>query len=1447
MSSIPNLAESSSPHSQSRLKVELKAEQNFFGKTIDKIVVPFKREEDMILLCLSIFLHDFVHDYNLSSMHKRVIKGESYDLFKLLGIGIRNPTFKIFSYEVGGYGEINLYDDTKFENNPIEANSNLESYSNYLYNGGLEIPITVQGGGDGNINDNREALKLFKLKPDIKKGIVEADEETESETDLESLPDSEENFFIKSAEKSVASGTGAGTDTSILEDYLTYPLTSEFTSKETYNSIIETFSKDANFLGFHSGCNNFIATYLGSNIGKEAPEFSHLFKTELGSKSEEMKNLVMFNAVLCSIDCIAADFKKFSLISSDDSLMYSFFSDVMGLLRLAFVSVFSSINKDLKTDTLIILNSSSVLYQFIIFYSLFLSCENSEKFNDILQNQSGGNGDEEDENEEEKSDKKYTVLEKTGQIETRQYQGEETTGRYYNTRHEKVKYLGSESIFITHNNLLTTIARGMFVKLGIWNKIFSSDEESMPIFGIKEMDMISYDKLLELFPTNPWNKGKPGSYNNELLIMQILILKNLLLEMSPAKTLTFGAKIDDQLKNYLDVFYNNYFVSKQQKTDKPLPKLNENALDNPDINASIGSETESMFSDPEEPDNEAHDSDEVDDEELSGGSGNGEIEMVQLNKRATISPGEIEGHVDVQGPSEQVVVVPFPNSEIIDPGRAPGMPIIFKNLKKMYQNNIYTIQNLQTSRIPTLKLQSGSDEINIYTLSELLSYNQTLMHRTDSNFNIPAPAFKFVINNAANISANINGSKMLYTKKDRDEIERIVNEVISIQDFSEALDAVTQQGISIVEKLSPLEAKVKHLINLKRQNKITIQEYNELLQLQIDIKRIRNTDLIPCENKKYLIEKVFKLNNEQLKKGDDWLRDWSRNYKWWFSQCQPFFGLYRNLVRATFCPTVSMMDAMFNCSLKLGATEPKEVGTMNFELKYESEEVDPETQKPVRVISYGGVVLNYNEATSVGVEQLNAKIDFDLVCIDKKNGVNDLANISTIGMQVADSHDLKASVVYKCIIERIREIYLMTSRIPTESDSAESVGVDVSNPETREKFLKDKIDKMWSNMQAYININNFNRLLGATSIKTFGDYLQECLACLQWGGYVNTDAEFPEHIKQFIKENNITPIYRSVSEPDKIIPYDENGNALRFGIQGDRPSGFRSNYILLNGETGINQQAISGYLYTSATQKPSRSLIVSRGSSDIETNNKTRKDGLKGKLIYVTRELPIIQEDRIRYLKSLQYKTVKEKKILVDKETGQEFFPEITEPVIQGTSLDTEYKIIKPPPDISSLEEPYKTSNYNEWDDYETPRILSKTGNKVGDFIDPQESAKTEEKARKALEKAQEKTRLDAEKTAEKTRLVSEQQGMRSEDAAAKEIRKATTEITEKHQLFAKEDKTPAEKRRYTALEKKYPGLGGSRRVKLRKGRKTIKRNKKVKKNHSLKRKISKKRKTTRR
>ncbi|NDA89723.1 MAG: hypothetical protein EBY20_02265 [Alphaproteobacteria bacterium] len=1438
MSSEPILAESSVPRSQSILKVDLKAVQNFGPNGVKKVVVPFKREEDMILLCLSNFLHDFVHDYNLSSMHKRVIKGDSYGLLQSLNIGINNPVFKIFQYESGSYGDPELYDDSKFEDVPAEPYSKSHSYLEYFNENAMEIPIQ-HGGKDVN---------AIRMKPEQLQ--IDGDGEQSEDDAIMTMEDYSKKFKLKSdidsplkTEETIATG---------IEEYaesLTYPLNAAFTSKKIYLSLTSKFLGNADFLGFYSSLNTFVVTYLGSNCGEESPEFLSILNPELDVKSEEMRNLVMFNSILCSIDCIASDLKKSSLNPGDIAMEYSFFSEIFAILRLAFVSVFNKTNKELKLDSLTILNSDLVTQQFIIYYMLFLNCTGVEEFNNVLKKQTGGQDGEEGEEEEETVPQPpYMVLDKTGPIEIRGYPDQDPEAYY--GRPERKIYLGTESIFITHNNLLTTIARGMFVKLGIWDKIFSGmegyskDGGDIYKFGYKEMDLISYDKLMELYPNNPWNKAKPGSFNNELLIMQILILKNLLMEMSPSKTLTFGAKIDDQLKNYLDVFYNHYFVIKGQKTSKPPPKINDEALNNPDPNASIGPDTESMFSGENtiaEDENPEYSEEGDEDEEQFGGDGhgdgNGEIEMIELNKTHHIN--EIPQDPDVAEPPEDSALAEgqeehvvektfssFPDSEIVDPGRPPAMPIVFKNLKKMYQNNIYTMQNLQSSRIPAINIPFGSDVNTIYTLFELLTYNQTLMHKSGNQYNIPAPAFKFVINNAANIAANINGSKLLYTKRDKDEIQKVVDEVVAIADFQEELEKITEECDSIISEIAPLELRVAALSSLKRQNRIKISEYNELLKTQFDIKTIRNTRLIPCENKKYLIERVVKLNNEELLKGENWLKEWATNYKLWFDQCQPLFGLYRNLVRGTFCPTVSMMDAMFNCSLKYKASEPKEVGTTHFELKYESESKNPETGAPDRVISFGGVVLNYNE-TIGSAEQLNAKIDFDLACIDASTGINDVANISTFGMQVAESHDLKASVVYKSIIDKIKQIYSETYFMTVEEDLAESAGVDIKNSESRTTFLREKIDRMWSNMQIYRFENgimqyspkNFNKLLTATAIKTFGDFLQECLACMQWGGYVNSTDEFPDRVKSFISENGIDPIYRSVSEPDKIIPYDEHGNALRLGIQGDRPSGFRSIYILLNGDSGVNQQAIGGYIFTAANQKPSRSLLVSRASAD-ETNNNIRKDKLRGKVVYVTRELPIIQEDRIRYLKSLQYKKILEKKNLLDKQTKEDFSPEVVGPIMQGSSSDADYKLIKPPLEIASMDEPYKTSNYSEWDDYETPRVLTETKKKAVE--DPETIAKLEAKAQKAAALSEEKERIKAEKTAERELRSLELQGMKAEETATNKFIKETGELAEKRRLQARalnptlsndELLTKEEKGKLTRLQKKYPFPGGSRSI----------------------------------
>jgi hypothetical protein len=250
----------------------------------------------------------------------------------------------------------------------------------------------------------------------------------------------------------------------------------------------------------------------------------------------------------------------------------------------------------------------------------------------------------------------------------------------------------------------------------------------------------------------------------------------------------------------------------------------------------------------------------------------------------------------------------------------------------------------------------------------------------------------------------------------------------------------------------------------------------------------------------------------------------------------------------------------------------------------------------------------------------------------------------------------------------------------------------------------------------------------------------------------------------------------------------------------------------MNGDSGINEYSIGGYVYTSANQKPSRTILVSRNFGDELAN--PRKDRLRGKVIYVTRELPIIREDRERYLKSLQYKTIRERKTFIDKVTKEPLEPEISEPTIEGPSTETGYTLAKPPTIISSLEDPYKTSNYNEWDDYEMPRVLTETKNKLYDFIDPQEASKLEEKARKAAAAAQEREKLAAEKALERARTSSELHGMREEEKGTRGYMKAEGEVEERNGLLSTpiSDLNSAQKGRLTILKKKYPNGGGSKR-----------------------------------
>jgi len=1125
----------------------------------------------------------------------------------------------------------------------------------------------------------------------------------------------------------------------------------------------------------------------------------------------------MNNAILSSFNYIISDFDEATREKTLDTYTSIFYADIFRMLLLSYKTITNKTNEDYRQNVLDVLNSPAVLYQFIIFYVSYLSVEDYSAFEKINNSgQGGGAGTPDGEDGEDGEE-----------LEMVEGDGNSEDGSSLLPSTQKQKTLVPEYVYITHNNLLTTIARGMFIKLGIWKKIFFPDRIPRPdeyIFGFEQINQITYDKLVELYPIDP----ELGNRNNELLILEILILKRLLLEMSPSKTLTFGAKIDDDLKNYMDAFYYDYFIKDSALSYKPEIQIEEDVTLNPVVTDEYEKEAEDLFEMCEEDcENEfGNDGSATSNTSMGGAKTTDEgIEMINLKPPVELPDVPVElpdvpvelPEVPVELPEVPVESSTVPSDKPLDSPekqefkklRPPPMPILFDKLKKMYQNNIYTIKQLQRSKIEPITIE-GKTVDNLY---DLLKLNETLVHTKGTNFNISAPKFKFIINNAANIGSNINGSKLFYLNKFAVAIKNAVDEV----DDANKNDKLTEYTASIEKELEEkykdlndkIVDRIKELTAKKRANTMTIKEFLELEEKTFERKKIEREEITPLENKLYLIKL---LNTDPSS-----FEDFKTNYNRWFKDSQAVFGLYRNLQRGIFCPTSSMMDAMDNCSLKYNTTEPKEVGTSYSEIIFE------DSQNNVK-ISFGGVVLNYNQTVN-GNEELTARLYYELVCNNESNGQNnDTMTLSTLGIKVSESNDLKARVAYQGVVNKIKQLY--DTPIPNETieegiedileetveDPIEITPVKKTKktPQQREADKQIRVIKdMWTNLQYQYNPNNFNALLSATALKTMGDYLQECQACFKWGGYVNTPEAFPTGLEpSFLDTIKDKLIYRSVSQGGIIVPYDESGNALRLGIQGDRPSGFRSIYMLLNGTEAVNDQAITGYMFTSSTQNPSRTLLVSRNM------NTTNDKSLQGSVIFVTRELQTPKKEDL--LKELEFLNVKDK---MRKLEGIQVEPDITGSTIEGSPETQRIELNKNP---NTKIQPLKNSSYSDWIDYETPFIPKQEAVELEIEETDRERElrlKREERNKKISPEAKaEKDRLKAEEKAEKDRLKAEEKIKKSspeyiaEEKARKDeekARKAEEEKAKKEAAKLKAQATSAERKKLESKKKKQKEMYG--------------------------------------
>ena len=1065
-------------------RIPLISPQDFFNEKINKVKVAFKHEEDMLVLLLSIFVHDFAHDYNFSdTMIQRILANVTE--LESMGLTLNNSVLKYYKNKFEPLREVNMYDDSKIVDiQPLDQP--------------LDQPLEkVEPNNEplGKVEPNNQPLEkvepnnqpLEKVEPNNQPFLKV--EPNNNETTVENMvepnnDDINDKNMVEPNEALVEDPLAVNENSTQLtggdinqdnETNIVVDIPKDILSSANYEQIIQYCLQSGDFLTMVTALKTYIISFLDtySIVPNFKDDFDKIQKEDNSFLC--FYNLSMYNNIQSTALFIIKYLEEEELMlddEEDDKQNTIFIRSLVAILLDSFIQESKLLNSDYSKDSIEILDSNEVLEQFIINFVKLCSISDIKEFS--TNEQKGGslpldlplekvepNKETNDEASEVPNQvvtaEASEVPNKETNVEATELPNEDTNVEASKVPNKETNEAASEvpnqdtnvesaelpnegvaaeaskvpnevaisepepeSIIedntrlaepiplevealpqevedkqsqvepekvedvlvpltqdtaVFHNNLLTTITRGMFLKLGIWQSIFKklkelgiwNEAEEYPDFTNESIKFLSFDYLKNVYPIDK----DIGNINNELLISQIIILKPMLVEVKPDIVL-LAKGIDDKLKSYMDSFYLHLFKN----------------------------------------------------EPMVGG-----LEVNEEPMLKEISPEEIEKACDI-------------NQQII----------------KRLQNT-------------PIKETSG-----INNLFELLKSNTTTAKMIDEpNVTISVPKYKFIIDNASRLSSNIN-------------------------------------GLNLYESISK-----------------------------------------PIGDK-----------------------------------CDYFFGLYQNLHRGVFCPGSSIMDAMDNCSMKYNATEPKEIGTTNFELSYEGS----------NKLTYGGTVLYYNDDTR---DQTNVNIDFRLSI----NG--DVTIINTNNISVADADNLKARIVYKSVIQTIKQLFLKNYGISMEDLTSFKAVYSVENDATN--WLLEKMKRMWTMLQFKQNPDNFNLLLGSTALKNMGDFLQECQGTLQWGGYINAFDEMVDTTNEFIVRHTATPIMRSVSKENAIIPYNEKGNALRLCVQGDRPSGFRSIYMLLNATTGINEHAITGYLMKQ------KSLLVARGKGT-------------GTIIYVDNNPKNVKQDR---------------------------------------------------------------------------------------------------------------------------------------------------------------------------------------------------------------------------
>jgi hypothetical protein len=232
-----------------------------------------------------------------------------------------------------------------------------------------------------------------------------------------------------------------------------------------------------------------------------------------------------------------------------------------------------------------------------------------------------------------------------------------------------------------------------------------------------------------------------------------------------------------------------------------------------------------------------------------------------------------------------------------------------------------------------------------------------------------------------------------------------------------------------------------------------------------------------------------------------------------------------DLNKRVYCPAASIADAMSNCSYK------KSTEQIHNDLIYPMN-LHIENIKGQKYIYSIKSTLSYSENThTLSIDGIVSIEDNPIMIVINKK----------IDISKQRYKDLSAVETYRDMVSKMVTL-----------------------------FSNEQINNMDNNNDIFTNFvrSNAKSIIELGCVKSIGDWGQEVTSVSRFGAYAN---------------NNIEQFKKSMVK-SKIIPYDENGEAIRLGIAGDRPSAFRMIYmnIFANPESK-NNKAVVGYVNNAAS------------------------------------------------------------------------------------------------------------------------------------------------------------------------------------------------------------------------------------------------------------------------